>query len=89
MGSIGFRQVKQAQDVEYNHEQDAEQDRNQQDRGRKPFHVPNVTPSTADWVMPILLAVDGYSGHPGGTVVIARAGLIRNPFAWIRRTAGD
>jgi hypothetical protein len=46
-------QVNEAPD----HEQDAEQDRNQHDRGRKPFHVPNVTPSTADWGMPILLAL--------------------------------
>ena len=35
-------------------EQDAEHDRNQQDRGRKSFHVPNVTPTTADRPMPIL-----------------------------------
>ena len=46
-----------------NHEQDAEQDRNQHDRGRKPFHVPNVTSSTADWGMPILLA-PGARRHP-------------------------
>jgi hypothetical protein len=45
-------QVNEAPD----HEQDAEQDRNQQDRGRKSFHIPNVTPPTADWGMPILLA---------------------------------
>ena len=99
-GSIGFPKVQQAEDVEYDHEQDAEQDRNQQDRGRKSFHVPNVTPSTADWVMPILLA-PGARRHPGtyalGGVTCdapwlkgpARPGLIRNPFAWIRRTAGD
>jgi hypothetical protein len=46
-----------------NHEQDAEQDRNQQDRGHKSFHVPNVTPSTTDWGMPILLA-PGARRHP-------------------------
>src|SRR5689334_6913922 len=35
MGSIGFPKVQQAEDVEYDHEQDAEQDRIQHDRGRK------------------------------------------------------
>jgi hypothetical protein len=44
-------------------EQDAEQDRNQQDRGRKSFHVPNVTPDTADWGMPILLAPARLATH--------------------------
>ena len=48
MGSIGFPQVQQAEDVECDHEQDAEQDRNQQDRGRKSFYIPNVTPPAAD-----------------------------------------
>ncbi len=56
MGSIGFPQVQRAEDVEYDHEQDAEQDRNQHDRGRKSFYVPNATPSTADCRMPTLLA---------------------------------
>src|SRR6185437_3498654 len=55
IGSIGFPKVQQAEDVEYDHEQDTEQDRKQHDRGRKSFHIPNVTPSPADWVMPILL----------------------------------
>jgi hypothetical protein len=55
MGSIGFPKVQQAEDVEYDHEQDAEQDRKQHDRGRKSFHIPNVTPSPADWGMPILM----------------------------------
>jgi hypothetical protein len=32
-------------------EEEAEQDRNQQDRRRESFHVPNVTPYTADWGM--------------------------------------
>ena len=35
MGSIGFPEVQQAEDVEGDHEQDAEQDRNQHDRGRR------------------------------------------------------
>jgi hypothetical protein len=52
MGRIGFPQVQQAEDVEYDHEQDAEQDRNQHDRGRKSFHVSNATPPIADGVMP-------------------------------------
>lgn len=55
MGSIGFPKVQQAEDVEYDHEQDTEQDRKQHDRGRKSFHIPNVTPSPADGGMPILL----------------------------------
>ena len=55
MGSIDLPKVQQAEDVEYDHEQDTEQDRKQHDRGRKSFHIPNVTPSPADWVMPILL----------------------------------
>jgi hypothetical protein len=55
MGSIGFPKVQQAEDVEYDHEQDTEQDRKQHDRGRKSFHILNVTPSPADWGMPILL----------------------------------
>jgi hypothetical protein len=49
-----YEQVNEAPDDE----QDAEQNRNQQDRGRKPFHFPNVTPSTADRVMPVLLTPD-------------------------------
>ena len=58
MGSTSFPEVQQAEDVEDNHERDAEQGRNQHDRGRKSSHVPDVTPSTADWVMAILLAPD-------------------------------
>jgi len=63
MGSIGFPQVQQAEDIEDNHEQDAEQDRNQHDRGGKSFHIPNVTPPAADWVMPIL-PTPGARHHP-------------------------
>jgi hypothetical protein len=44
MGRIGFPQAQQAEDVEDHHKQDAEQARNQDDRGRKSFHIPNVTP---------------------------------------------
>ena len=44
MRSVGCPKAQQAEDVEDNHEQDAEQDRNQHDRCRKSFHVPNVTP---------------------------------------------
>jgi hypothetical protein len=44
MRSVGCPKAQQAEDVEDHHEQDAEQDRNQHDRGQKPFHVPNATP---------------------------------------------
>jgi hypothetical protein len=54
-------QVNEAPD----REQDAEQDRNKQDRGGKSFHVPNVTPSTADRIMPILLALALVGCSPG------------------------
>jgi hypothetical protein len=55
--------VQQAEHVEYDHEQDTEQDRKQHDRGRKSFHIPNVTPSPADWGMPILMG-PGARRHP-------------------------
>jgi hypothetical protein len=46
MRSVGCpTKAQQAEDVEDNHEQDAEQDRNQHDRCQKSFHVPNVTRS--------------------------------------------
>ena len=45
MRSVGCPpKAQEAEDVKDNHEQDAEQDRNQHDRCRKAFHVPNVTP---------------------------------------------
>jgi hypothetical protein len=44
MGSIGCPEAQQAEDVKDNHEQDAEQDRNQHDRRQKSVHIPNVTP---------------------------------------------
>jgi hypothetical protein len=37
--TIGCREVHQAEQVEGNQEQDAEQDRNQHDRGRKSRHI--------------------------------------------------
>ena len=100
MGSIGFPKVQQAEDVEYDHEQDAEQDRKQHGRGRKSFHIPNVTPPPADGGMPILPGSGCSSPSSGRRITrasramppeskAARPGLIRNPFAWIRRTAGD
>src|SRR6185437_12505913 len=100
IGSIGFPKVQQAEDVEYDHEQEAEQGRKQHDRGRKSFHIPNVTPSPADWGMPIF-AAPGARRHPaicalGGCHCdapwvkgSAGPGLIRNLFAWIRSMAGD
>jgi hypothetical protein len=44
MRSVGCPKAQQAEDVEDNHEQNAEQDRNQHGRCRKPFHVRNATP---------------------------------------------
>jgi len=75
-----------------NHEQDAEQDRNQHDRGRKSFHVPNVTPSKADWFMPILLA-PGARRHPAthalrGCSRALLAGLKPAPTSGLQVAAG-
>jgi hypothetical protein len=41
--ALGCREEHQAEQVEGNHEQDAEQDRNQHDRGCNPLHVRNIT----------------------------------------------
>ena len=43
--AIGCREVHQAEQVEGNDEQNAEQERNQADRGRKSLHIRNVTKS--------------------------------------------
>jgi hypothetical protein len=40
MRIVGCPKAQQAENVEDNHERDAEQDPDQHDRGRKPFHVP-------------------------------------------------
>ena len=41
--AIGRREVHQAEQVEGNQEQDAEQDRDQYDKGRKSLHTQDIT----------------------------------------------
>jgi hypothetical protein len=74
MGSIGFPKMQQAEDVEYDHEQDAEQDRNQHDRGRKSWvkgpALASVSQAAGGGDCRPSMAI---RGHPGARVVIARA----------------
>jgi hypothetical protein len=53
MRTIGCPEAQQAEDVEDNHEQDAEQDRNQHDGCRETFHIANVTPPGRAPIRPV------------------------------------
>ena len=51
--TVGCPEVQQAEDVEDDHEQDAEQDRNQHDGCRETFHIANVTPPGCAPIRPV------------------------------------
>ena len=79
MSSIGCPKAQQAEDVEDNHEQDAEQDRNQHDRGRKSFHVPNVTLPPGPCPAPPRLLTGARSLRVGAGSRLAEAIAKRRP----------
>jgi hypothetical protein len=47
---VAGREARQAEQVEGNHEQDAEQDRNHHDPGRESLHTGNITGLDGTWL---------------------------------------